>query len=327
LAFAKYSLQRIGIGASRPRLLPLVAVRKGANVQRVTEFVFYELAVKIHPLTELRDDLKYSQVWLDWWNAREALDEIYRQRPLNFVTPISLRMYQAITAVVPQQWDDMVAKFPRKAEGQEALEEQPIPSWQLREIREAAKEFETVLRSECSAMDTYFVSKKGAYSTQDLVFNAHHQAPEPTRSRLPEITRLDFDQAGKCLAFDVPTAAAFHLLRGTEAVIRKYYELVVPGDKKADPRMRSWGTYIRLLKNHDGKPEILSVLTLLKDVYRNPVMHPEEIYTDERVQVLFGMCISAVVLIESEIKALTDKAGTLQFPATNAIVADSGGVS
>lgn len=30
-------------------------------MQRVTEFVFYELAVKVHPLTELPDGVKYSE--------------------------------------------------------------------------------------------------------------------------------------------------------------------------------------------------------------------------------------------------------------------------
>src|ERR1017187_10324303 len=289
-------------------------------MQRVTEFVFYELAVKIHPLTELSDSLKFSEIWLSWWNAREALDEIYRQRPLNFVTPISLRLYQAITAVVPTKWDDVIAKYPRKIEGSEQVEEEaPIPFWQLSEVREAAKEFETVLRTECQAMDTYFVSKKGTYSTQDLVANAHYHVLEPTRSRLPDLTKSDFDQAGKCIAFDVPTAAAFHLLRGTEAVIRDYYELVVPGAKQADPKMRNWGTYLRLLRNHDANAEILALLTLLKNVYRNPVIHPEETYTDERVQVLLGLCISAVVLMEAEIQKLTAKGGTLQFPAASAI--------
>jgi hypothetical protein len=55
--------------------------------------------------------------------------------------------------------------------------------------------------------------------------------------------------------------------------------------------------------------------TLTKDVYRNPVFHPEEIYTDERAQVLFGVCISAIVLIKSEITAQEAKSGTLAFPA------------
>lgn len=279
-------------------------------MQRVNEFVFYELALKVHKLTEIPNEVKYSLVWNDWAVARDGLDEIYRQRPLNFSTPVATKLYQKISEVIPTKFEDMIAKLP--AEGQD---EPNIAQWTVYEIREAAKEFETVLRNECHVMDTYFISKKGVYSTLDLIEHAHYQIPEPTRSRLPNVTKLDFDQAGKCIALDVPTAAAFHLLRGTEAVVREYYLRIVPGPKQASPKMRNWGTYIRLLKNHNGKETITSLLMHMKDVYRNPVFHPEETYTDERVLVLFGVCISAVVLIESELSTL-DTTGLLAFPSS-----------
>lgn len=78
--------------------------------------------------------------------------------------------------------------------------------------------------------------------------------------------------------------------------------------------------YLRLLSNHGADNNIMGLLTLMKDVYRNPVIHPEEVYTDERAQVLFGMCVSAVVLMEGEIQALLAKGGTLQFPRTSIAV-------
>ncbi len=264
-------------------------------MQRVNEFVFYELAIKVHSLAELAyEPIKYSASWLMFWNARLSIDEIYRQRPLNFTTQAALRLYRAITAIIPDNWDDLMATFPART----AEPEEPLGVWLIAEVREAAKEFETVLRNECQIMDTYFISKKGTYSTKDLVENAHHQIPEPSRSALPQQSRLDFDQAGKCFAFDVHTAAAFHLLRGTEAVIREYYELIVPGPKRASAKMRNWGVYIKLMRTHDGDANVLSLLDHMREVYRNPVTHPEENYTDERVQVLFGLCVSAVVLLE-----------------------------
>jgi hypothetical protein len=280
-------------------------------MQRVSEFAFYELAVKVHQLTEIPDQLKYSAIWWTWWQAREALDAIYQQRPLSFTASTAYRLYQAISAVVPEAWDQTTTKL---APSERQDQEPDIFQWQIFGVREAAKEFETVLRNECQLMDTYFVSKKGVYSTKDLIEHAHHHIPEPCRSRLPEQTKSDFDQAGKCIAFDVPTAAAFHLLRGTEAVVRQYYEQVVPGPKQAPPKMRNWGTYIRLMKSHNANGDIILLLTHLKDVYRNPVLHPEENYTDERAQVLLGVCISAVVLMEDEIDKLGSTSGTLQFP-------------
>ncbi len=58
---------------------PVLLPPRGTNMQRVTEFVFYELASKIHPLTEAQDDIKFSQIWSSWWDARAALEDIYRQ--------------------------------------------------------------------------------------------------------------------------------------------------------------------------------------------------------------------------------------------------------
>jgi len=284
------------------------------EMQRVNEFVFYELALKVHQLTELVDgqEYKYSDVWLLWSNARDALDEIYRQRPLSFTTPVATKLYQAINHVIPEKWEEMISKIPKQGESEEAL-----PYWTVYRIKEAANEFETVLRNECQLMDTYFVTKKGAYSTIDLVEHAHYQVPEPTRGKLPDETKKDLDQAGKCIAFDVPTAAAFHLLRGTEAVIRQYYDAVVPGPKRASGKMRNWGAYLRLLSRHQGDEKVISLLTHMKDMYRNPVLHPEETYDDERVQVLFGLCVSAIVLIKTALSEFSNQSGTLQFKAAS----------
>lgn len=297
----------------KPRLMP-----RDAEMQRVNEFAFYELALKIHGLTEVDDSqsVKYSAIWLHWSNARDAVNEIYRQRPLNFTTPAANALYRAITEVVPEKWEDMIAKLPKHDEG---ASESDLPPWAVYRVKEAAREFETVLRNECFLMDTYFVTKKGTYSTVDLVERAHYHIPEPTRASLPDLTKRDLDQAGKCMAFDVPTAAAFHLLRGTEAVIREYYLAVVPGPKQASPKMRNWGTYIRLLKNHDGDPKVIALLTHMKDMYRNPVIHPEEIYDDQRVQVLFGLCVSAIVVIKNAEAELATKTMLIPFkPASGA---------
>lgn len=281
-------------------------------MQRVNEFDFYELAIKVHSMADFGvEPVKLSEHWSELWNARQSVDQIYRQRPLNFTTPAALRLYRAITTIVPEKWDEFISKFPKPGEAEEA-----IAPWLLAELREAAREFETVLRTECQMMDTYFVSKKGTYSTKDLVENAHYQIPEPSRSKLPDQSKLDFDQAGKCVAFDVPTAAAFHLLRGTEAMIRKYYELIVPGPKRASTKMRNWGVYLRLIKAYRGDSQVIALLDHMREVYRNPVTHPEENYTDERVQVLFGLCVSAAVLLVQAISAASAKGGNLSFPVT-----------
>jgi hypothetical protein len=278
-------------------------------MQRVNEFDLYELGKKIHPLTVQPDEqLKFSKVWYSWWEARMALDTILGLRPLSVAASAASRLRTLISNFVPEKLEDLAPLLPS-----DSNTEEPIVFWQTAQITDAAKEFETILAAECQVLDTYFISKKGTHSTKDLVENAHHQIPEPTRSLVPESTRNDFDQAGKCIAFDVPTAAAFHLLRGTEAIVRDYYHLQLPLSKAANPKMRNWGAYISTLKKYGADEKVTTLLTHIKDVYRNPVLHPEETYTDQDVQVLFGVCVSAVVLTQSAINALTAKGGLLQF--------------
>jgi hypothetical protein len=252
-------------------------------MQRVNEFSFYTLASKIHPLTEV-GEVRISAVWFEWWEGEDAIARVNEIASTATTTP-----------------------------------EQPLATWQTHQIREAAQQFETVLAAECSVIDTYFVSKKGTHSTADLIEHAHRQIPESIRVKLTDQTKLDFDQAGKCIAFDVPTAAAFHLLRGTEAVIRQYYEQLVPGPKKAPARARNWGVYIKLLGDHGAEEKVTSLLTHIKDAYRNPVLHPEENYTDEMVQVLFGVCVSAIVMIVDELNKLASKSATLPFSTSKAL--------
>jgi hypothetical protein len=275
-------------------------------MKRVNEFELYELAAKVHPLTEIQGSVKFSNVWVNWWFARDALNTIFVLRPLSVSREAAKKLYAAISEVLPEKWEDIT--FPPDLSAEE-----DIRPWQISAVKEAAKEFETVLAAECRVLDTYFVSKKGVYSTADLVENAHHHFPDAIRSDLPDQTKNDFDQAGKCIAFDLPTAAAFHLLRGTESVLRKYYEQVVPGEKKAAPKMRNWGVYIKLLHEHGAESKVTSLLTHLKDAYRNPVLHPEENYTEERIQVLFGVCVSAIVMMVEEMKILSLQTQQLPF--------------
>ncbi|HWH56665.1 MAG TPA: hypothetical protein VN682_03485 [Terriglobales bacterium] len=279
-------------------------------MQRVNEFVFYELAVKVHSLTLIASEsFKYTENWSRLWDARESVDQLYAQRALNFTTPAATRLYNAISAILPKNFDEVMSTWGERTKP----DADTIFPFRAVEIREAAKEFETVLRTECQLMDTYFVSKKGTHSTKDLIDNAHFQIPEPSRSLLPDQAKLDFDQAGRCLAFDVATAAAFHLLRGTESVLVDYYDLAVPGTKKASRKMRNWGVYIKLIRENKGDAAAMNVVDHIREVYRNPVTHPEENYTDERAQVLFGLCVSAVVLLLQATDALKPKGALLPF--------------
>lgn len=110
---------------------------------------------------------------------------------------------------------------------------------------------------------------------------------------LPIIAQYDFSEAGKCIAFERATAAAFHLLRGTEAVLRYFYCSFVRRDRV---RNLLWGPMIEHLRKRRKKPPevLLNNLDNVRRSFRNPTQHPEKIYDIEEVQDLFGLCIDVV---------------------------------
>lgn len=95
----------------------------------------------------------------------------------------------------------------------------------------ALDKFETILTAELGAADAYFVSKKGGYDTIDLIARAEVLFPADLASKAPEAVQ-DIAEAGRCLAFELGTAAGFHLLRANEAVLLRYWDAITGGQKR-----------------------------------------------------------------------------------------------
>ena len=53
----------------------------------------------------------------------------------------------------------------------------------------------------------------------------------------PDIAKIDLAEAGRALAFELPTAAAFQLLRATEQVLRDFYVDWVPSGARLSPAL------------------------------------------------------------------------------------------
>jgi hypothetical protein len=110
---------------------------------------------------------------------------------------------------------------------------------------------------------------------------------------LPTIARFDLDEAGKCIAFERPTAAAFHLLRATERVLVAFYEALAR--HKRAPRM--WGPMVTDLRKRKAAAQhevLLNNLDNIRRSFRNPTQHPELTYDIHEVQDLWGLCIEAI---------------------------------
>jgi len=110
---------------------------------------------------------------------------------------------------------------------------------------------------------------------------------------LPDVAQYDLLEAGKCIAFERPTAAAFHLLRATEGVLRHFYCSIVRRGR-VDPML--WGAMVQPLRKRKKAPpvELLDNLDNIRRSFRNPTQHPDKIYDVQEVQDLFGLCVDVV---------------------------------
>lgn len=122
-------------------------------------------------------------------------------------------------------------------------------------------------------MPLYVVTQKAGYDTAILIENGAACFPEDLATKVPEAIP-DIAAATRCIAFELPTAAGFHLHRANESVLRAYWDAVTNGDQR--PQSRNIGDYLNQLDAKKvGEDTVKSALRDLKDMHRNPLIHPE----------------------------------------------------
>ncbi|MEW6674158.1 MAG: hypothetical protein AB1427_20890 [Thermodesulfobacteriota bacterium] len=119
---------------------------------------------------------------------------------------------------------------------------------------------------------------------------------------LPRICQFDIAQACRCIAFGLPTAAAFHLMRGTEGVLRFYYEALVKRGRVGHPM---WGPIVEHLRKRRDAPQLslLDHLDHIRTNFRNPTQHPEARYDLDEAQDLLSLTIDAINRMVRDLRA------------------------
>lgn len=157
------------------------------------------------------------------------------------------------------------------------------------------------IKSEFSSLEKVVFAEaitKKIYVLPGRRFNTEYLLSDPAKllkngafEKLEEIARIDFSSSCRCILFGEATAAAFHILRATESVLKTYYF-----HHKRTNRLKTpmWGPMTQQLraKTKNKPPEtLLNSLDLVRTAYRNPTQHPEAIYEIDSAQDLFGVCL------------------------------------
>jgi hypothetical protein len=156
---------------------------------------------------------------------------------------------------------------------------------------------ETVFRADLPRMTVLSVEHKGIYQTERLIDQTDEHFPESIRKLLPAQAKTDIVLAGKCLAFDVHTASAFHMWRALEIVIGAYYVSITGKTFEDDKVSRNWGAYIKALNAVKADIGITGNLDHIRSAYRNPIMHPNVNVTRDEAFSLLGIGISAITQV------------------------------
>ena len=161
------------------------------------------------------------------------------------------------------------------------------------EVTAALNFLDTTLDAEL-AMRTAYLPTPKRFDLDSLLVTPKNLLGEDVYVSLPDIARFDFFYACRCIAFELPTAAAFHLMRCTEAVLRLYYNSLVLRNRITNPM---WGPIIDHLRKKRQNPPpkaLLDHLDNIRNNFRNPTQHPEARYTSDEAQDLLSTTVDVV---------------------------------
>lgn len=172
-------------------------------------------------------------------------------------------------------------------------DEGTLTSEDAHDLREAVATIRITLEAELKGIGAYMPTPK-RIDLKKLLENIAELFAPGVIDDLPETTRYDFGQAGRCIAFELPTAAAFHILRATEDVLRFYYQNMVRKNRISN---RNWGPIVSDLRTRPRtkKYDVLNNhLDNIRNSFRNPTQHPDAVYDIHGAQDLWSLCVDVV---------------------------------
>jgi hypothetical protein len=267
----------------------------GVIVKKFNPYETYSLGKQLFPVLNFAEkDYNYSEIMWPLYMARMTL--LAQIKTSTVFQSASNRAagsaIGAINSVISENIDEMI-----KVEN-----DKKVTQYEIHNIKNHIQNLETVLSNDMPGVSAYVVSQKGIYKTDDLISHADHNFPKEIRKDIPEQAIKDLIESGKCLAFEVPTACAFHLWRAVETVMGAYYQKLTKSTFDSDGVHKNWGAYSKALVEKGADSNITKFLDHIRESYRNPQTHPEAMLEVNEALGLFGVATSAIQMMILEIQ-------------------------
>lgn len=185
----------------------------------------------------------------------------------------------------------------RTLEGEEA---DLISDVNLNRMNQLLDKTDAALDSELTLKMILSVTQK-RFDTESLLNTPKSLLANSIWEKMSEQSRVDFMEGTKCIAMNLPTASAFHLMRSVEQSLKDLYFHFVKRNRLDKPM---WAAMVRKLREKNNpKPasEVLDTLDIIRVNYRNPTQHPEKNYSIDEAQDLLNHSIVVINCIYREI--------------------------
>ncbi|HYL99425.1 MAG TPA: hypothetical protein VEZ90_10760 [Blastocatellia bacterium] len=181
--------------------------------------MFYELGRSLDELKRLSYATSAPEIVLALYNPNQWLSKFLAATDGEEV-PLAKSREAAtnLLRLVRRVNDAMLSALKKSAK-------ESLGSDNVRCLFELLDNFEAEFAHECRELAAFIVTQKGLFSTPLLIEAAEGQFSKNQRAVMPQKTISDIQQAGRCLAFELPTACAFHVCRATEALMLEYLHL------------------------------------------------------------------------------------------------------
>ena len=255
---------------------------RGLKMRRFNIYSFYELGAVIAPLrlVALLDKDLAREVF---YTARRHLTSLCGEKRFASLGLASTPMIEIEVDI------DLALKELDKRGG--------VAEEDANRLSKSVTAFEEVLKAALPSEYTYVIDQLRGYAMPILVDGADQNFSENVLRRIGEDVRKDIKEAGRCLAFELPTAAGIHMMRAFEKVLRQLYQLKTG----RDPGHRDiYWLMDELKKLPDADPKMLSVLDQIRNLHRNPLAHEVFLDIEEAVD-LFHIAESAITAMARQL--------------------------
>ncbi|GBF52131.1 hypothetical protein LPTSP4_36690 [Leptospira ryugenii] len=181
------------------------------------------------------------------------------------------------------------------------IDEESIISEEIAtELENLIKKADPALDSELQLKKVYLLTSK-RFEVTVLLEDSKSLLAKDTWQKLTINAQNDFNFACQCIALNLGTSSAFHIMRAVEEMVKQLYFHYVKTNRLQKPM---WGPMVEKLKNKKKPKPSQSLIDHLDNIrknYRNPTQHPEKFYDIDEAQDLLHTSIVAINEISRQI--------------------------